>query len=50
MKALEDVCVKYDSSVRNSANQIIQFLYGEDNMQGEQIEDLRIDTVKLSDI
>ena len=49
MKALEDVMVKYDSSVRNSADQIVQFLYGEDNMQGESIEDLRIETVALSD-
>ena len=49
MKALEDVMVKYDYSVRNSANQVVQFIYGEDNMQGEHIEDLRIETLKLSD-
>ena len=49
MKALEDVMVKYDSTVRNSSDQIVQFLYGEDNMQGEAIEDLRIDTLKMSD-
>jgi DNA-directed RNA polymerase II subunit RPB1 len=41
--------VKYDSTVRNSSDQIVQFLYGEDNIAGEQIEDLKIDTLKLSD-
>ena len=49
IKALEDVMVKYDSTVRNSSDQVVQFLYGEDNISGEQIEDLRIDTIKLSD-
>jgi len=49
VKALEDVMVKYDGTVRNSANQIVQFVYGEDGMAGEYIEDLKIDLVKLSD-
>ena len=33
MKALEDLSVKYDYSVRNSANDLVQFIYGEDNVQ-----------------
>jgi len=41
--------VRYDGTVRNSANQIVQFVYGEDGMAGEMIEDLRIDLSKLSD-
>jgi DNA-directed RNA polymerase II subunit RPB1 len=49
VKALEDVMVRYDGTVRNSANQIVQFVYGEDGMAGEMIEDLRIDLSKLSD-
>ena len=49
IKALEDVMVKYDGTVRNSSNQIVQFIYGEDGMAGESIEDLRIDLVKLND-
>lgn len=43
IKALEDVMVKYDGTVRTSREQIIQFLYGEDGMAGEHIEDLKID-------
>ena len=39
VKALEDVMVKYDGTVRNSLGQIIQFLYGEDGMAAEYIED-----------
>lgn len=33
MKALEDLSVKYDYTVRNSAEDLIQFRYGEDGMQ-----------------
>jgi DNA-directed RNA polymerase II subunit RPB1 len=49
MKALEDVMVKYDATVRNSSQQVIQFLYGEDGMAGEYIEDLKIDILKQND-
>jgi len=48
VKALEDVMVRYDGTVRNSANQIVQYVYGEDGMAGEMIEDLKIDLAKLS--
>lgn len=48
MKALEDVMVKYDATVRNSSEQVVQFLYGEDGMAGEYIEDLKIDVIKMS--
>lgn len=34
--------VKYDGTVRTSKEQVIQFLYGEDGMAGEHIEDLSI--------
>lgn len=47
IKALEDVMVNYDGTVRNSSAQVIQFLYGEDGMAGESIEDLKIDLVKM---
>lgn len=39
--------VKYDGTVRTSKEQIIQFLYGEDGMAGEHIEDLKIDLLKM---
>ena len=48
IKALEDVMVAYDGTVRTSKQELVQFLYGEDGMAGEQIEDLSLDLVKLS--
>lgn len=48
IKALEDVMVKYDGTVRTSKEQVIQFLYGEDGMAGEHIEDLKIELFKWS--
>ncbi|PPD96835.1 hypothetical protein GOBAR_DD06103 [Gossypium barbadense] len=50
VKAMEDIMVKYDGTVRNSLGDVIQFLYGEDDdenwnptsyMLPEHIEDLR---------
>lgn len=39
MKAMEDILVKYDGTVRNSNGNVIQFLYGEDGMDGTLVED-----------
>ncbi|CRG94277.1 DNA-directed RNA polymerase II subunit RPB1, putative [Plasmodium gallinaceum] len=47
IKAMEDVMVQYDRTVRNSYGDIIQFLYGEDGMAGEYVEDQIIDLMKL---
>lgn len=47
MKAMEDVMVKYDGSVRTSRDHLIQFLYGEDGISGEHIEDMTIDLLKM---
>jgi len=49
VKALEDVMVKYDGTVRNSIGHVIQFIYGEDGMAGELIEDQKLDTLLLDD-
>ena len=38
VKALEDVSVKYDGTVRNSLGDILQFLYGEDGLDAIYIE------------
>ncbi len=38
IKATEDLMVNYDMTVRNAANKIIQFAYGEDNMDASKIE------------
>jgi DNA-directed RNA polymerase II subunit RPB1 len=50
IKALEDIMVKYDGTVRTSQEQVIQFLYGEDGMAGEHIEDLSIDLLKIGNV
>ena len=40
-KALEDLSLRYDSTVRNSENTIVQFIYGDDNLNPEQMENRR---------
>jgi DNA-directed RNA polymerase II subunit RPB1 len=47
MKALEDVMVKYDGTVRTSKEMIVQFLYGEDGMAGEHFESVALELPKL---
>jgi len=49
IKSLEDVMVKYDGTVRNSMGHILQFLYGEDGMAGEYIEDQTISLFSKND-
>lgn len=49
VKALEEVMVKYDGTVRNSLGDIIQFLYGEDGLDGAHIENQRVDIIRCSD-
>ncbi len=49
VKALEDVSAKYDGTVRNSLGDIIQFVYGEDGLDGMQIEKQRMDHLNMSD-
>lgn len=38
VKAMEDAKVYYDQTVRNAAGTIIQFMYGEDGIEGTKIE------------
>ncbi|KAF9034222.1 beta and beta-prime subunits of DNA dependent RNA-polymerase [Hymenopellis radicata] len=49
VKALEDVMVCYDGTVRNSLGDLLQFVYGEDGMDGAFIEKQSIDTFALND-
>jgi hypothetical protein len=37
VKAMEDCMVRYDGTVRNARGQIVQFLYGEDSMDGRWV-------------
>merc|ERR1719487_1106823 len=43
VKCMESVRVHYDMTSRNANNEIIQFLYGEDGMDGLWIEDQTLD-------
>ncbi|XP_015941075.1 DNA-directed RNA polymerase II subunit RPB1-like [Arachis duranensis] len=47
VKALEDIMVKYDGTVRNSLGDVIQFLYGEDGMDAVWIETQNLDSLKM---
>ena len=38
VKAMEDLAVKYDGTVRNAVGQMIQFRYGEDGLAAEVVE------------
>ena len=45
IKALEDMKVTTDGSVRNAANKIVQFVYGDDGMNAAFIEKLKVLTI-----
>jgi len=49
VKAMEDLKVGYDGTVRNSNGDVIQFLYGEDGMDGAAMEKQSLDIIRLSD-
>ncbi|KZW00731.1 beta and beta-prime subunits of DNA dependent RNA-polymerase [Exidia glandulosa HHB12029] len=49
VKALEDVSVCYDGTVRNSLGDLIQFVYGEDGMDAAFIEGQSIESFQLDD-
>lgn len=49
VKALEEVSVKYDGTVRDSRGNIMQFLYGEDGLDGAHIEKQKVDMLNQSD-
>jgi DNA-directed RNA polymerase beta' subunit len=47
VKATEDLVVAYDLTVRNAANVIVQFIYGDDNMDPSKIEKItKIDIIE----
>jgi DNA-directed RNA polymerase II subunit RPB1 len=49
MKAMEDIMVNYDHTVRDSGGHAVQFLYGEDGMDGAIIERQIIHSMRMSD-
>lgn len=48
VKALEDVSVCYDGTVRNSLGDVLQFVYGEDGMDGAFIEQQQLDVYYMT--
>lgn len=49
VKALEDVMAKYDTTVRNSLGDIVQFVYGEDGLDAVHIEKQFMNYITASD-
>jgi len=47
VKSMETLKVAYDGTSRNACNDIIQFLYGEDGMDGLLIEDQTLDIMTI---
>lgn len=47
VKAMEDCKVYYDQTVRNATGTIVQFLYGEDGMEGNKMEKQFIPTMDM---
>ncbi|KAL6551725.1 DNA-directed RNA polymerase II subunit rpb1 [Orobanche gracilis] len=48
VKAMEDIMVNNDGTVRNSSGDVIQFLYGEDGMDAVWIESQPLESLKLT--
>ena len=49
VKALEDVSVQYDNTVRNGQGDVIEFVYGEDSLDPTFIEKIPLDIISLND-
>ena len=49
VKAMEDVMVKYDGTVRDSRGNIMQFLYGEDGVDATAIEKQKLASLQMKD-
>jgi len=49
IKAMEDLTVQFDGSVRDARGNIIQFHYGEDGVNSTKIESTSLDTTNLSE-
>ena len=48
IKGLEDLMVSYDMTVRNNKNKIVQFSYGDDNMDTTKVESQLLPIVTMS--
>jgi len=48
IKGLEDLMVSYDMTIRTNKNKIVQFAYGDDNIDTTKVEDQGIPIVSMS--
>ena len=48
IKGLEDLMVNYDMTIRTNKNKIVQFKYGDDNIDTTKVEDQEIPIVEMS--
>jgi len=48
VKAMEDAKIYYDNTIRNSGGTIIQYIYGEDGMDGCKIEKQFLPTIEMN--
>ncbi|KAK9467549.1 hypothetical protein V1512DRAFT_237214 [Lipomyces arxii] len=48
VKALEDISVKYDGTVRNSLGDVVEFVYGEDGLDATFVEKQSVDSMSGS--
>ena len=48
IKGMEDLKVEYDMTVRNSNGKIVQFSYGDDNVDTVKVENQKLPLVKMS--
>lgn len=48
VKCMESVRLRYDGTIRSELGEVVQFLYGEDGMASEFIEDQEVELMKLS--
>tara|TARA_B100001059_G_scaffold232357_1_gene270003 strand:- start:9738 stop:14255 length:4518 start_codon:yes stop_codon:yes gene_type:complete len=48
IKGLEDLCVKYDMTVRNNMNKVIQFSYGDDGVDTVKVENQNIPITRMT--
>lgn len=49
VKAMEDIMVHYDGTVRNSLGHVLEFRYGEDGFDGTKIETQFLENINKSD-
>ena len=48
IKGLEDLMVSYDMTIRTNKNKIVQFAYGDDNIDTTKVEDQQIPIVSMN--